>query len=71
MEKAIFLSTKILKPDEEGNYKDYCLGTLEFIDQRVYINVLDRDLNLDIDIGFDLKDLLAAMKEAFFDVGVD
>lgn len=71
MEKAIVVSIRALKPDEEGDFKDDRLGTLEFIDKRIYVNVLDRDLNLDIEIGFNLDDLLAAMKEAFFDVGAD
>jgi hypothetical protein len=70
MEKGLIVSVQILKPEEEGDFTDYP-GTLEFIDCRVYVNVLDRTQNLDISLGFNLNDLLTAMKTAFFDPGAD
>jgi hypothetical protein len=70
MEKGLLVSVLALPREEEGDFEDYP-GTLEFIDQRVYLNVLDTKQNLDISLGFNLKELLAAMREAFFDQGAD
>jgi hypothetical protein len=70
MEKGLIISVIALPREEEGDFEDYP-GTIEFIDQRVYVNVLDTKQDLDISLGFDLNELLAAMKEAFFTPGAD
>jgi len=70
MEKGLIISVIALPREEDGDFEDYP-GTIEFVDQRVYVNVLDTKQNLDISLGFDLNELLAAMKEAFFTPGAD
>ena len=70
MEKGLIISIIAEKREDDADFEDYP-GTIEFIDQRVYVNVLDTKKDLDVSLGFDLKELLAAMKEAFFDQGAD